>query len=118
MLLGVIDDHSRLACHLQWYLDETAASLIHGLSQAFMKRGLPRALMTDNGAAMLAEETTGGLARLGILHQTTLPYSPYQNAKQEAFWGRVEGRLMALLEGCQSLTLETPKRAPAREAAP
>jgi len=86
MLLGVIDDHSRLACHLQWYLDETAASLIHGLSQAFMKRGLPRALMTDNGAAMLAEETTGGLARLGILHQTTLPYSPYQNAKQEAFW--------------------------------
>lgn len=106
MLLGVIDDHSRLACHLQWYLDETAASLIHGLSQAFMKRGLPRALMTDNGAAMVAEETAGGLARLGILHQTTLPYSPYQNAKQEAFWGRVEGRLMALLEGCESLTLE------------
>lgn len=36
---GVIDDRSRLVCHLQWYLDETAESLIHGLSQAFMKRG-------------------------------------------------------------------------------
>jgi transposase InsO family protein len=106
MLLGVIDDRSRLVCHLQWYLDETAESLIHGLSQAFMKRGLPRALMTDNGAAMLAEETTNGLAKLGVLHQTTLPYSPYQNAKQESFWGRVEGRLMALLEGEQSLTLD------------
>ena len=106
MLLGVIDDRSRLVCHLQWYLDETAESLIHGLSQAFMKRGLPRALMTDNGAAMLAEETTTGLAKLGVLHQTTLPYSPYQNAKQESFWGRVEGRLMALLEGEESLTLE------------
>jgi putative transposase len=58
-----------------------------------MKRGLPRALMTDNGAAMLAEEeTVSGLATLGIVHQTTLPYSPYQNAKQESFWGRVEGR--------------------------
>ena len=106
MLLGVIDDRSRLVCHLQWYLDETAESLIHGLSQAFMKRGLPRALMTDNGAAMLAEETTTGLAKLGVLHQTTLPYSPYQNAKQESFWGRVEGRLMALLEGEESLTLD------------
>ena len=106
MLLGVIDDRSRLVCHLQWYLDETAQSLVHGLSQAFMKRGLPRALMTDNGAAMLAHETVTGLAALGIVHQTTLPYSPYQNAKQESFWGRVEGRLMAMLEGEQALTLE------------
>ena len=106
MLLGVIDDRSRLVCHLQWYLDETAESLVHGLSQAFMKRGLPRALMTDNGAAMLADETVSGLAALGIVHQTTLPYSPYQNAKQESFWGRVEGRLMAMLEGEASLTLD------------
>jgi len=106
MLLGVIDDRSRLVCHLQWYLDETAESLVHGLSQAFMKRGLPRALMTDNGAAMLADETVSGLAALGVVHQTTLPYSPYQNAKQESFWGRVEGRLMAMLEGETSLTLD------------
>jgi transposase InsO family protein len=106
MLLGVIDDRSRLVCHLQWYLDETAHSLVHGLGQAFMKRGLPRALMTDNGAAMLSEEVTTGLATLGVVHQTTLPYSPYQNAKQESFWGRVEGRLMAMLEGEQALTLE------------
>ena len=105
-LLGVIDDRSRLVCHLQWYLDETARSLIHGLSQAFMKRGLPRALMTDNGAAMLADETVTGLASLGVVHQTTLPYSPYQNAKQESFWGRIEGRLMAMLEGEKTLTLE------------
>jgi transposase InsO family protein len=106
MLLGVIDDRSRLVCHLQWYLDETAESLVHGLTQAFMKRGLPRALMTDNGAAMLADETVSGLATLGIVHQTTLPYSPYQNAKQESFWGRVESRLMAMLEGEASLTLD------------
>lgn len=105
-LFGVIDDRSRLVCHLQWYLDETAEHLVHGLCQAFMKRGLPRALMTDNGAAMLAEETVAGLARLGVVQQTTLPYSPYQNAKQEAFWGRIEGRLMAMLEGEAGLTLD------------
>jgi transposase InsO family protein len=59
---------------LQLYLSETAQCLVHGLSQVFMKRGLPRALMTDNGAAMLAEETRNGLQRLAIEHKTTLPY--------------------------------------------
>ena len=33
---------------------------MHGLSQAIQKRGLPRALLTDNGAAMVAEEVTQG----------------------------------------------------------
>jgi transposase InsO family protein len=106
LLLGVIDDHSRLLCHLQWYLEETAETLVHGLCQAFQKRALPRALMTDNGAAMQASEFRSGLHNLGILHETTLPYSPYQNAKQETFWATLEGRLMAMLEGVKDLTLE------------
>jgi transposase InsO family protein len=106
LALGIIDDHSRLVCHLQWYLDETAETLVHGLCQALQKRALPRALMTDNGAAMQAEEFRCGLHTLGILHETTLPYSPYQNAKQETFWATLEGRLMAMLEGVADLTLE------------
>jgi putative transposase len=83
VLFGVLDDRSRLVCHLQWYLAESAENIAHGLSQAMYKRGLPRAAMSDNGAAMTATEISDGLARLGILHQTTLPYSPYQNGKQE-----------------------------------
>ena len=105
ILFGVLDDRSRLACHLQWYLAETAENVAHGLSQAFQKRGLPRSGLSDNGSAMTASEITEGLTRLGILHQTTLPYSPYQNAKQEAFWGPLEGRLMAMLEDVPDLTL-------------
>jgi putative transposase len=105
ILFGVLDDRSRLACHLQWYLAESAEVIAHGLSQAFQKRGLPRSSLSDNGAAMIAAEITEGLTRLGILHHTTLPYSPYQNAKQEAFWGPVEGRLMAMLEHVPDLTL-------------
>jgi transposase InsO family protein len=105
VLFGVLDDHSRLACHLQWYLAENAENIAHGLSQAMQKRGLPRAAMSDNGAAMTATEITEGLARLGILHQTTLPYSPYANGKQEVLWGQVEGRLMAMLEHVEDLTL-------------
>jgi putative transposase len=105
MALAILDDHSRLCCHLQFYLAETAQCLVHGLTQAFMKRGLPRALMTDNGAAMLAEETRNGLLRLAIEHKTTLPYSPYQNGKQEHFWGQLESRLVELLRSVEDLSL-------------
>jgi len=104
--LGILDDHSRLCCHLQWYLSETAEDLVHGLSQAIQKRGLPRALLTDNGAAMVADEVAEGLLRLGILHQKTLPMSPYQNGKQESFWTNLEGRLMEMLDGVANLTLD------------
>ena len=106
IVLGILDDHSRLCCHMQWYLSETAEDLVHGLSQAIQKRGLPRALLTDNGSAMVAEEVTEGLLRLGIVHERTLPYSPYQNGKQESFWGTLEGRLLKMLDGVAELTLE------------
>ena len=99
VLLAFLDDRSRLCCHAQWYLAETAETFVHGLSQAIQKRGVPRALLTDNGAPMIAAETRDGLERLGITQATTLPYSPYQNAKQEVFWAHVEGRLLAMLEG-------------------
>src|SRR5438093_11715696 len=55
---------------------------------------------------MIAAETEQGLTRLSILSENTLPYSPYQNGKQESFWGQVEGRLLPMLEGVPDLTLD------------
>lgn len=106
LALGIIDDHSRLLCHIQWYLSETTEDLVHGFIQALQKRGLPRSLMTDNGSAMTSGEFKNGLKALSIIHETTLPYSPYQNGKQEVLWGQVEGRLMAMLENKKILTLK------------
>lgn len=107
LALGILDDHSRLCCHLQWYLadGERTEDLVHGLMQAIQKRALPRSAMSDNGSPMRAAETKQGLARLGIQHQLTLAHSPYQNGKQESFWGQVEGRLLAMLENVPDLSL-------------
>lgn len=104
-LLGVLDDLSRVGCHAQWYLDEETESFVHGLCQAFQKRDLPSALMTDGGSAMKAGETQAGLRDLSIVWSPTLEYSPYQNGKQEVFWSQVEGRLLPMLEGVADLTL-------------
>ena len=106
LLLGILDDHSRLCCHAQWYLAEGAEELCHGLSQAFQKRAIPRSLLEDNGSAMIAAETEQGLARLSIVAEHTLPFSPYQNGKQESFWNQIEGRLLPMLEGVADLALD------------
>ena len=110
ILLGFLDDHSRLGCHLQWYLAETAEVFVHGLCQGFMKRGLPRALMSDNGSPMIAGEVTEGLHRLGILHSRTLAGAPYMNGKLETYWASVEGRLMAMAGGRRGAHPEEAER--------
>ena len=110
-LLGLLDDHSRLCCHAQWYLAETAEVLADGLVQAILKRGLPWEVMMDNGSAMKAAEICEGLERLGVAQRLTLENSPQQNGKQESFWGQVEGRLIAMLEGERELTLDLLNRA-------
>ena len=61
--------------------------------------------MHDNGAAMRALELLEGGLRLGIVQAPTLAYSPYQNGKQETFWETVEGRLMAMLQRKEPLSL-------------
>lgn len=106
LLVGFIDDRSRYICHAQWYTREGTEELVHGLSQALQKAGLPRSLMTDRGSAMISGEFTAGLHALSIVHVPTLPYSPHVNGKQENLWGRIEGRLLAMLEGEQNLTLD------------
>ena len=106
VLLSFVDDRSRVCAHAQWYLGESARAYVHALTQAFMKRGLPRSLMTDNGKPMVAEEVRNGLHGLGVLAVTTQVRSPHQNGKIETFWNTLETRLMAMLEGVEQLTLK------------
>ena len=103
--LCVIDDCSRLIVHLQWYAHENTECLVHCVSQALQKRNLPRAIYSDNGSAMISGEFTAGLHRLGILALNTQPRSAWMNGKQETLWGRIESRLMAMLDAEPNLTL-------------
>jgi transposase InsO family protein len=106
LLVAFIDDRSRFLGHAQWYGSEGTEQLVHGFCQALSKVGLPRSLMSDRGSAMMSGEFTAGLTALGILHVPTLPRSPHVNGKQENLWSRVEGRLLAMLEGEANLSLD------------
>jgi transposase InsO family protein len=107
VLIGVLDNRSRLAAHLQWYYgDERAEIIAHSLSQGFMKRGLPASAYRDNGSGMRSEEVQEGLRRLGVVDAHTLPRSAYMNGKIENFWKSVETQLMPMLERVSNLTLD------------
>ena len=104
-LLAFLDDRTRLIAHAQWYLAEDTERLVHGFRQAVLKRGLPRAIMHDNGSAMRASEFQTGLADLGVESKPTLAYSPYQNGKKETFWAVVESQAIAMLDRVENLDL-------------
>ncbi len=104
--LCVIDDYSRLIAHLQWYAHENTECLVHCVSQALQRRGLPRVIYSDNGSAMISGEFSAGLHHLGILALTTRPRSAWMNGKQETLWNRVEGRLVAMLDAVPNLTIK------------
>lgn len=106
ILLGFFDDYSRLCCHMQWYLRETAENLVHGTTQAFQKRGLPREILSDNGKPMVSDEFTTGLMDLSVIARTTLPYAPHMNAKAETGWNKVESRFIPMIAGYKNLTLK------------
>ena len=65
-LVSLMDDASRLIVHGQFCLGETALDIENILKQAILKRGVPKKLIVDNGAAYKSESLQSICARLGI----------------------------------------------------
>lgn len=103
-LFAVIDDHSRLIPHAQFYLSETIDSFRDCLLAALAKRGLPRRLYVDNGSAFRSHTLKYGCARLGIALLHTAPYTPEGRGKIERFFLTVRKQFLPLLP--HELTLE------------
>ncbi|MCL2660560.1 MAG: DDE-type integrase/transposase/recombinase [Acidobacteriaceae bacterium] len=106
VLFSVLDDHSELACHAQWYLVELTQTAVDSLMQAMQKYGLPRSILSDNSSPMSAREIRDGLSELNIVHETTLPYCPWQADRQEHFWRRIDYSVLPMLEGVRDLSLD------------
>jgi putative transposase len=86
-LVSLMDDASRLIAHSAFCLGETALDVEGVLKQAVLKRGLPKKLVLDNGAAYRAKSLQGICARLGIRLVYCRPYAPEGKGKLER-WHR------------------------------
>ena len=86
-LVSLMDDASRLLTHSAFCLGETALDIEGVLKQALLKRGVPRKLVVDNGAAYRSGSLQGICVRLGIALIYCRPYAPEGKGKLER-WHR------------------------------
>jgi putative transposase len=103
-LFAVLDDHSRLITHAQFYRSENLECYRDCLVSALEKRGLPRKLYVDKGSAFRSNALAYACARLGIALLHSRPYIPEGRGKIERFFRTVRMQLIPTLP--DNLTLE------------
>ena len=69
-LIAVIDDHSRLLCHGEFYFKQDVLSYLSCLRQALYKYGIPERLYCDNGQIFHSDQVKRIMAGLGtsVIH--------------------------------------------------
>lgn len=65
-LIAILDDHSRLLCHGEFFFHQDLAAWLCCLQSAIRKRGIPRKLYCDNGQVFTSEQVRRITATLGI----------------------------------------------------
>lgn len=96
-LFALIDDHSRLCTHGQFYLTERTECFLDCLRQAIQARGLPDKLYTDNGASFRSQHLQIVCANLGIKLIHARPYHSWSRGKIERFFLTVQNQFLAQL---------------------
>jgi transposase InsO family protein len=103
-LFAILDDHSRLITHAEFYLNENIECYQHCLQTALAKRGLPRKLYLDNGAAFRSHHLRYTTASLGIALIHARPYRPQGKGKIERWFRTVQTQWLPLLPERITLT--------------
>lgn len=85
-LMGIIDDHSRLIVHAQYYFQEQSWCLMDTFKQAIKRRGIPEIFYTDNGKIFTSEHMKEVCAQLKIRLVHARPYAAYSKGKIERFF--------------------------------
>jgi len=93
-LIAFLDDHSRLIPHGEFYTSEGIDCYLDAFRQALLKRGLPRKLYVDNGAAFRSHHLTKVCASLGISKYHAQPYTPQGKGKIERFFRTVRQQFL------------------------
>ena len=88
-LIAIIDDATRLIPYAAFCLSETCPSFLAVLHQGMERRGIPKRLYVDNGAAFRAHHLTLVCAKLGVTLIHARPYSPQGKGKMERWFRTV-----------------------------
>ncbi len=104
-LIAFIDDHSRLVPHAEFYPSESLKCFSNAFEQALLKRGLPRKLYVDNGAAYRSRQLEYICANLGIALIHARPYKPQGKGKIERLFRTVRSQFLSGFRGTTLIDL-------------
>ena len=96
-LLALIDDATRVVPHAVFAHSESAGTFLQVLQAAILKRGTPRRLYVDNGAAFRSQALHLACAQLGIGLAHARPYQPAGKGKIERWFRRVRSQLLPVI---------------------
>ncbi len=110
-LIAFLDDHSRLIVFAGFYLSENLVAFMDAFEKALLKRGLPKKLYVDNGAAYRSHKLEFTCASLAIALIHARPYKPQGKGKIERFFRTVRGGFLptADLSGLEQLNQSLTK---------
>ena len=110
-LIAFLDDATRVIPYAAFTFSEGTVAFLPVLEQALRKRGLPKRLYVDNGAAFRSRHLALVCAKLGITLIHARPYSPQGKGKMERWFRTVRMQLMPTIEASAPLSLEAMNRA-------
>jgi len=97
-LLAYIDDSSRLITHAEFYLSQDIASLRNSFRDALLRRGVPKAILTDNGKIYRCQSFEYLCANLGVTLFHHAVGLAHQKGKIERFFRTVRLRFLSVIK--------------------
>lgn len=92
-IFGFVDHGTRACLVLRTLTTKSSIVLLRALLDVMERFGKPKTLRTDNEPIFTSRLFRFGLWVLGIRHQTTAPFAPWQNGRIERYFGTFKDRL-------------------------
>ena len=99
ILLGIIDDHSRVIVGYRWSFQESTLPIEQVFKEALLKYGLPDKLYVDNGPSFVSDYLRTVCAHLNIALVHSKPYDSPSRGKIERFWRTVREGFLSQFKG-------------------
>lgn len=109
-LIAFLDDATRVIPFAAFALAENTTAFLPVLKQAVMRRGIPKRLYVDNGAAYRSHHLALVCAKLGVSLIHARAYHPEGKGKQERWFRTVRTQLLPLLTTSDTSSLDSLNR--------
>lgn len=109
-LIAFIDDATRVVPFAMFAFSENTAAYLPVLKEAVLRRGAPRRLFVDNGAAFRSHQLALVCAKLGVTLIHARAYHPEAKGKMERWFRTVRMRLLPLLQAGDLASIDALNR--------